>query len=260
MTSHRKELEFVKLAGEVRVCNRCPRMANSIRVIGPASGSIDAPILIIGEAPGRLGADASAIPFHGDKAGENFESLLEQVGLSRHDCFITNAALCNPKDEKGNNSTPSKLEIQNCSDYLKRQIDLVEPRTLFYLAEYEFYKRNNRRMTSAYIVRQKDGPYVFEMHIKKLRKALKSVKVWEENNRLMLRATETPDLFSGTSISEFDDVLKHVSDKYGRFSDHELKRVVYLTSPMKQMLRKEKGLRESTFNRPLDFSVIKAAM
>ena len=43
---------------------------------------------------------------------------------------------------------------------------------LFYLAEYEFYRRMGRRMTAAYIVRQKEGPYVFEMHIKKLRKAI----------------------------------------------------------------------------------------
>jgi uracil-DNA glycosylase family 4 len=123
-----KELKFATLTKDVMACTQCARMANSIHVIGPASGSLDAPIFIIGEAPGRLGADESAIPFHGDKAGENFEKLLEQVGLSRHDCFITNAALCNPKDESGNNSTPTKMEIGNCSQFLKRQIDLVNPR------------------------------------------------------------------------------------------------------------------------------------
>ena len=67
-----KELKFATLTKDVMACTLCARMANSIHVIGSASGSLNAPIFIIGEAPGRLGADESAIPFHGDKAGENF--------------------------------------------------------------------------------------------------------------------------------------------------------------------------------------------
>jgi uracil-DNA glycosylase family 4 len=82
--------------------------------------------MFIGEAPGRLGADASELPFHGDKSGHNFESLLEQVGLSRYDSFVTNAVLCNPKDANGNNSTPSPTEIANCSSFLKEQLELVD--------------------------------------------------------------------------------------------------------------------------------------
>jgi uracil-DNA glycosylase family 4 len=362
-----RELEFARLAKEVRTCTRCPRMASSVHVIGPASGSINSPIMIIGEAPGRLGADASAIPFHGDRAGDNFEALLEQVGLSRHDCFITNAALCNPKDENGNNATPSRLEIQNCSAFLKRQIDLVNPKIvvtlgaqalnalksiephnvdlssairktwmwygrtlialyhpgqramihrsffnqladyrflaetflrttrarapstttptsetiaiiaeklvgepagisyfalhkLFYLAEYEFYRRNSRRMTSAYIVRQKEGPYVFELHIKKLTKAIKNLRTWNERGQLMLRATNSNTLFYQSEKDEFDDVLTYVMDKYGNSSESDLKRVVYLTTPMRQILRKEKGLGQNMFNRAIDFSAMDAAV
>jgi uracil-DNA glycosylase family 4 len=80
---------FTQLIEEVRTCEACARMAESCRIFGYSSGRVDAPIMFVGEAPGRLGADASAIPFHGDKAGDNFESLIEQVGLSRYDCFIT---------------------------------------------------------------------------------------------------------------------------------------------------------------------------
>ncbi len=90
-------------------------------------GPIDADIMFIGEAPGRHGADASEIPFHGDKAGDNFEELLKSSGLSRRDIFVTNAVLCNPKDEFRNNATPQRSEITNCSSYLRQQIDLVDP-------------------------------------------------------------------------------------------------------------------------------------
>ena len=47
--------------------------------------------MIIGEAPGRRGADQSLIPFKGDKSGDNFEYLIKQAGLNRSDFFITNA-------------------------------------------------------------------------------------------------------------------------------------------------------------------------
>jgi uracil-DNA glycosylase family 4 len=83
--------------------------------------------MFIGEAPGRLGADVTEIPFHGDRTGSNFEELLEFVGLSRADVYITNAVLCNPKSEAGTNSTPLRSEVQNCSPYLREQIDLVNP-------------------------------------------------------------------------------------------------------------------------------------
>lgn len=118
---------YDQLCAEVRGCQRCPRMQASARVLSRGAGLIDAPVMFIGEAPGRLGADSSEIPFHGDKAGENFEELLSFAGLTRHDIFVTNAVLCNPKDEKGNNSTPNRSEIENCATYLRRQIDVVNP-------------------------------------------------------------------------------------------------------------------------------------
>lgn len=82
--------------------------------------------MFIGEAPGRLGADASELPFHGDKSGHNFEALLEQVGLSRYDAFVTNAVLCNPKDDAGNNATPLPSEVTNCRSFLEEQLELVD--------------------------------------------------------------------------------------------------------------------------------------
>src|ERR1700722_9261259 len=93
------ESQFDALVSEVNACRACPRMSGSQRVLSRAAGQLDARVMFIGEAPGRLGADGSGIPFHGDKAGNNFEELLERVGLTRYAIFVTNAALCNPKDE-----------------------------------------------------------------------------------------------------------------------------------------------------------------
>lgn len=119
--------EFESLIREVKACKTCPRMCDSVRVLSWANGAPTAPLMFIGEAPGRLGADRTAIPFHGDKAGDNFERLLELAGLSRSDVFVTNAVLCNPRDANGNNAPPNESEISNCAKHLAKQIALVQP-------------------------------------------------------------------------------------------------------------------------------------
>src|SRR5205823_8478799 len=49
------------------------------------------------------------------------------IGWSRSCVFVTNAVLCNPRDKNGNNDKPSASEIGNCSGFLRRTIDLVNP-------------------------------------------------------------------------------------------------------------------------------------
>ena len=106
---------FDNLISEIRKCDKCLRMYGISKIIGYSCGKPNSPIMFIGEAPGRLGADDTHIPFHGDKSGHNFESLLKAVGINRGDIFVTNSVLCNPKDENGNNDTPKNEEILNCS-------------------------------------------------------------------------------------------------------------------------------------------------
>ena len=106
--------EFDILCAKVQACVKCERMCNSQRVLNRSGGSLTADIMFIGEAPGRLGADNSCIPFHGDKSGHNFEELLDFAKIDRSKIFVTNAVLCNPRDDQGNNSTPTKQEVQNC--------------------------------------------------------------------------------------------------------------------------------------------------
>jgi hypothetical protein len=117
-------------------------------------------------------------------------------------------------------------------------------------------------MTTCYIVRQKDGPYVVELNIKKIKKALPQVRMWSEGDKLMLTIPNEASLFSVDEAAEdsTDNVLREivsrVVDQHAKRSDEDLKRVVYLTAPMRQILRREKYRRENMFNSPLDFSVI----
>jgi uracil-DNA glycosylase len=102
-------------------------MEGRTRVLGPANGSVSARILFVAEAPGRFGADASGIPLSGDRTGRTFEELLGAAGLSRREIFITNAVLCNPRDQAGRNDQPTRTEIANCGQHLRELIRILDP-------------------------------------------------------------------------------------------------------------------------------------
>jgi uracil-DNA glycosylase len=120
-------LAFAELIHAAQACRRCPRMEGRRRVLSPANGPLTARVLFVAEAPGRFGADASGVPLSGDRTGRTFEELLAVTGLSRGQVFITNAVLCNPRDEAGRNDRPSRQEIANCGDYLMRLIEILQP-------------------------------------------------------------------------------------------------------------------------------------
>ena len=116
---------FEALCARVEACYRCGRM-DWVHVLGAASGPLSARVLIVGEAPGRLGAARTGVPFSGDASGRRFQRLLEAAGLRREDVFVTNAVLCTPLDG-GRNRRPTSTELSRCSGFLAEQIRLVEP-------------------------------------------------------------------------------------------------------------------------------------
>ena len=128
--SFSRETRFRELCEAVKHCSLCPRLRNRTKVLSEANGNLWSKILFIAEAPGRLGADRTGIPLFGDKTGETFEALLGNVGWKREDIFITNALLCNPRNERGTNGTPKSEEIANCTPYLEMTINVVQPEAI----------------------------------------------------------------------------------------------------------------------------------
>ena len=121
---------FAKLVAEAANCPRCPAMCERTAVLSDLNGSVDARVMFIGEAPGRKGADRTRMPFSGDQSGKNFERFLASISLTRQQIFITSAALCNPRTESGANRKPSHSELTNCSDFLRRTIEIVDPQVI----------------------------------------------------------------------------------------------------------------------------------
>jgi uracil-DNA glycosylase family 4 len=122
-----KRARFAALTAEAAVCTRCPAMCERTAVLGELNGPVTARIMFIGEAPGRKGADRTHVPFSGDQSGQNFDRFLASIGLGREQIFITSAALCNPRTESGANRKPRKTELTNCSDFLHRTMEIVDP-------------------------------------------------------------------------------------------------------------------------------------
>ena len=121
-----REAEFARLCAETQACTRCPRLAAKKAVFGPLNGCLTPRVLFIGEAPGRKGADRTRRPFTGDQSAIKFDEFLAAAGLTRDEIFITNAVLCCPANEH-KNKTPLRSEMINCSDFLRRTIDLLNP-------------------------------------------------------------------------------------------------------------------------------------
>ena len=125
-----KSIPFNELISAAANCTLCPSMCGRSAVLSELNGSIDSKVMFIGEAPGRKGADRTRIPFSGDKSGDNLDRFLKSIGLSRDAIFITSAALCNPRASSGANRRPTQKELNNCSPFLRRTIELVDPRVI----------------------------------------------------------------------------------------------------------------------------------
>lgn len=87
-------------------------------------GNKNADIMFIGEAPGQS-EDEQGIPFVG-KAGQHFNKFLEALGVERDDVYIANILKCRPEG----NRDPLPEEQDNCIDFLREQVRLVQPRMI----------------------------------------------------------------------------------------------------------------------------------
>ncbi len=105
------------------------RVKNNYKVVF-GEGNVHAPVMLIGEAPGKNEAQAGR-PFIG-AAGRVLNNLLESAGLKREDVYITNVV----KDRPPQNRDPNAEEVALYSPYLKQQIEIIQPRVIVTLGRF----------------------------------------------------------------------------------------------------------------------------
>ena len=120
-----RERAFDALIACAAACRLCARMEGRRRVLDRANGRLEARVLFVAEAPGRFGGDRTGVPLTSDQSGRNFGRLLEAAGLRREQIFVTNAVLCNPRDDRGRNATPTAREVAACRPFLRDTLRLV---------------------------------------------------------------------------------------------------------------------------------------
>jgi uracil-DNA glycosylase family 4 len=97
-------------------------------VIG--EGNHDASIMFIGEAPG-LNEAKTGRPFCG-AAGKFLTELIESIGLTREQVYITNVV----KDRPPENRDPTPEEIALYSPFLDRQVQIIQPKVIVTLGRH----------------------------------------------------------------------------------------------------------------------------
>jgi uracil-DNA glycosylase family 4 len=115
---------------EARGCVRCPQLAETRTQVVFGAGNANADLMFVGEAPGR-DEDEQGLPFVG-RSGKLLNTLLGEIGLQREDVFVANVLKCRPPG----NRDPQPVEIENCQDYLLRQVALIEPTVICTLGNF----------------------------------------------------------------------------------------------------------------------------
>lgn len=105
----------------VTSCESCPELVDSRSQIVNGTGPEDADVLFVGEGPGA-NEDEQGEPFVG-RSGAVLDEHLLIAGLDRETVRITNCVRCRPPD----NRDPSGQELDNCYQYLSREIELLDP-------------------------------------------------------------------------------------------------------------------------------------
>jgi uracil-DNA glycosylase family 4 len=129
-TAEERREELKAVWRQAQVCTRCPQLAATRQTVVFGAGHADADLMFVGEAPGA-NEDKLGLPFVG-QAGRLLETLLEEIGLSRSEVFIANVLRCRPPG----NRDPLPTEVESCSEYLFRQLELIEPKVVCTLGNF----------------------------------------------------------------------------------------------------------------------------
>ena len=112
-----------QIAKKVQKCTRCPLYETATQGV-PGEGNPKAKLVCVGEAPGAK-EDETGRPFVG-QAGQLLNRILAAIDLTREEVFICNVL----KHRPPGNRNPRPEEVEACSPYLIRQLELIKPKVI----------------------------------------------------------------------------------------------------------------------------------
>lgn len=120
---------ILSFKSSIENCKKC-NLGSTRNKFVFGSGDPSADLLLVGEAPGQE-EDLQGEPFVG-RAGKLLDKILKAIGYTRDtNIFITNIVKCRPPD----NRDPLPSEVEDCSPYLNKQIELIKPKIIVALGK-----------------------------------------------------------------------------------------------------------------------------
>ena len=116
-------MSLEELKKKCEACQRCSLAQTRTNCVFGV-GSEKATLMFVGEAPGEK-EDLSGIPFVG-RAGQLLNKFLEAVDISRDEVYIANILKCRPPK----NRDPLPEEEEQCIDYLREQVAIINPKII----------------------------------------------------------------------------------------------------------------------------------
>jgi len=117
---------MIELHRKICACRGCELSKTRTNVV-LGSGNPDSPIVFLGEAPGK-DEDLAGESFVG-QAGKNLERVIQKLGFTRNDIWITNVVHCRPTVEGRRNRKPNRVEIEACREWTEADLERI-PRRL----------------------------------------------------------------------------------------------------------------------------------
>lgn len=122
-----QHLNWSQLKKRVTECTACGLRSGCMQTVF-GMGDKDADWLFVGSWPSE-DDEAKGEPFAG-QAGQLLDNMLAAIGLKRGvNVYLANVVKCSGSIKRG----PQKNEIDCCSPYLMRQIQLIQPRIIVVL-------------------------------------------------------------------------------------------------------------------------------
>jgi uracil-DNA glycosylase len=119
-----------QLRATALACTKCPLAEGRTQVVFGV-GDPRAALLFVGEAPGRE-EDLAGEPFVGRSGKLLDRIMLEEIGITRAQCYIANVVKCRPPG----NRNPAPAEIEACRPYLEEQIAQLSPSVVITLGNF----------------------------------------------------------------------------------------------------------------------------
>lgn len=161
---------------ECRACELHKTRQNAVFGVGDAAAGW----LFVGEAPGAE-EDLRGEPFVG-QAGKLLDNMLAAIGLKRgQGVYIANVLKSRPPQ----NRNPEPAEVRACLPYLRRQIELIEPKIIVTLGRFAAQALLGRDASLAslrgQVYRYRNIPLVATYHPAYLLRSLpEKAKAWQD--------------------------------------------------------------------------------